>query len=178
MSSKSTKTIPGTCPRCGAPNHDSLRVCAYCGTVLVEDTVKAEQPAAPSAKVETPASANKPRPRVLSAKPFSFGKFVLWTVLWAINCAALVELAPNKNHKNEALLMMISLGVLAHLLLELIPAERLTLKVVYLLFNLLVMLVFVCSTIPRFSPIVLLLITAAAFILRWRQLKREASIYG
>ena len=178
MSSKSTKTIPGTCPRCGAPNHDSLRVCAYCGTVLVEDTVEPDSPKTPVAKVVTPVPAKKPRPRILSAKPFSLKKFIIWSVLWAVNCAALVELAPNKNHKDEALLMMISLGILSHLLIELIPAERVTLKVLYLAFILLVMLVFVASTIPRFHPIVLLVITAAAFIWRWRQLKREASIYG
>ena len=183
MSSKSTKTIPGTCPRCGAPNHDSLRVCAYCGTVLVEDKVEPDSPKTPAAQPMptasvNPVSAKKPRPRILSAKPFSFKKFILWAVLWAINCAALVELAPNKNHKDEALLVMFSLGVLSHLLIELIPAERVTLKVLYLAFILLVMLVFVWAVIPSFNPIVLVLITAAAFIWRWRQLKREASIYG
>ena len=183
MSSKSTKTIPGTCPRCGAPNHDSLRVCAYCGTVLVEDTVEPDSPKTPAAQpVATasvnPVSAKKPRPRILSAKPFNLKKFIIWSVLWAVNCAVLVELAPNKNYKDEALLMMISLGILSHLLIELIPAERVTLKVLYLAFILLVMLVFVASTIPQFHPIVLLLITAAAFIWRRRQLKQEASIYG
>ena len=177
MSSKSTKTIPGTCPRCGAPNHDSLRVCAYCGTVLVEDTVEPDSPKTPVAKVETPAVPVSEKPqsqsqaRAVKKKHSPFAAFVIWTVLWAVNCVVVVSFAPAETDRSGSFQILFFGGLLAHFLIEKLP--WLPVKVLLLIFNLFIMMSYVIRYYPNVPSWLPIVVTAAARIYRWRQLIRK-----
>ena len=177
MSSKSTKTIPGTCPRCGAPNHDSLRVCAYCGTVLVEDTVEPDSPKTPVAKVETSPAAVREKPQSQSKAPAVKKKyspievFIVWTVFWAINCAVVVSFAPADRNRTVSFQILFFGGLLAHFLIEKLP--WLTGKVLLLIFNLFIIMLYVIRYYPNVPSWLPIVITAAALIYRWRQLIRN-----
>ena len=176
MSSKSTKTIPGTCPRCGAPNHDSLRVCAYCGTVLIEDTVPNTRAETPEPQPETPVinvrvvtePATEP---AVKKKRSPFAAFVIWTVLWAVNCAVVVSFAPAETDRFGSFQLLFFGGLLAHFLIEKLP--WLTVKVLLLIFNLFIMMSYVIRYYPNVPSWLPIVVTAAALIYRWRQLIRK-----
>ena len=176
MSSKSTKTIPGTCPRCGAPNHDSLRVCAYCGTVLVEDTVEPDSPKTPAVQPVTPAVSVREKPQSQSQAPAVkknslIEVFVIWPVLWAINCAVVVSFAPADRNRTVSFQILFFGGLLAHFLIEKLP--WLTGKVLLLIFNLFIIMLYVIRYYPNVPSWLPIVVTAAALIYRWRQLIRK-----
>lgn len=188
MNRKSLRTISGTCPRCGAPNHEGLRVCAYCGTVLVEEFLLPVQTEVPVTVVEMPAvsarqepepksiSENESQPSVPKKKTSGFAAFLRWTGLWAVFCFLVVGFASNIPNRSESLLILCVCGVLVHLLIKAIP--WLTMKVLLLLFNLFLLLTILITYYPNIPSWLLIAATAAAFIVRWRQLIRDVRQRG
>ncbi len=188
MSRKSLRAIPGTCPRCGAPNHEGLRVCAYCGTVLVEEVLPTVQAEVPDTVVEIPAvsarqkpeakpiSENESQPSVPKKKTSGFVSFLRWTGLWAVFCFLVVGFASNIPSRTDSFLILCGCGFLVHLLIEAIP--WLTIKVLILLFNLFLMLTVLITYYPNIPSWLLFAVTAAAFIARCWQLIRDVRQRG
>ncbi len=188
MSNRLLRTIPGTCPRCGAPNHDNLRICAYCGTVLVEDVVPTVQPqvldtlvemptvSAPKEPEANPIPVKESQPAVQKKKPSGFAAFLRWTALWAAFCVAVVIFSPNVPNRSADFQIIFGFGVSAHLLIKVIP--WLTIKVLILLINLLLLTMVLTNYYPFINPWLVLAVAASAFIVRCRQLIREVKQRG